>query len=469
MIVSIARALQRLAEDAPDRPCVTHEDRTVTRGEMDRRTNQLARAFADRGVKQDDLVAIALPNGIAFYEAAIATWKLGATPLPVSSRLPRRELDAILEVARPTLVIETADTLDASRFADTPLPDRIASAWKAPTSGGSTGRPKVIVAGTPGTVDLDAEPMFKIRRDGVHVVPGPLYHNAPFTSSCLGLFAGNHVVVMSRFDARRTLALVQEHRADFLLLVPTMMHRIWRLPASERNAFDLSSLATVWHMAAPCPPWLKEAWIEWLGADRIFELYAGTEIQAMTVITGAEALTHPGSVGRVAAGEMRICDEHGGVVPPGEVGEVFMRRPDGTPPTYRYIGAEVKERDGWESLGDMGWMDADGYLYLTDRLTDMILVGGANVYPAEIEAALDDHPRVVSSAVIGLPDDDLGQRIHAIVQLDGDVSDEELTHHLAERVAKIKLPRSYERVAHALRDDAGKVRRSALRQERMRP
>jgi bile acid-coenzyme A ligase len=166
-------------------------------------------------------------------------------------------------------------------------------------------------------------------------------------------------------------------------------------------------------------------------------------------------------------GEIRIVDEEGRSVPPGETGEIYLRRAPDTPPTYRYVGAEAKRLDDWESLGDMGWMDADGYLYLTDRQADMILVGGANVYPAEIEAALESHPRVRSSAVIGLLDEDLGNRVHAIVQADGGVTDAELIAHLRERVAPSKLPKSFERSAEPLRDDAGKVRRSALRAMRV--
>ena len=171
----------------------------------------------------------------------------------------------------------------------------------------------------------------------------------------------------------------------------------------------------MFHLAAPCPDWLKRAWIEWLGPEKVWELYAGTEAQSVTVIKGDEWLEHPGSVGKPIVGEMKILDPDGNELPPGEQGEVFMRPPEGVT-TYRYIGAEAKSLDGWESLGDMGWMDEDGYLYLGDRTADMILAGGANIYPAEIEAALDAHPAVGSSCVIGLPDDDLGNRIHAIVQ-----------------------------------------------------
>ena len=231
---------------------------------------------------------------------------------------------------------------------------------------------------------------------------------------------------------------------------------------------DLSSLKVAFHVAAPCPPWLKQAWIDWLGPEKVYELYAGTELQAATVITGTEWLEHRGSVGRVVLGEIEIRDLDGRPVPPDEEGEIWMRRGPAAPPPYWYIGATARSTDGgWESLGDIGRVDPDGYVYITDRLTDMILIGGANVYPAEIEAALDEHPAVQSSCVIGLPDEDLGNIPHAIVELSKPASDEHLMVHLRQRLAPHKLPRTIERVATPLRDDAGKVRRSALRAERL--
>jgi bile acid-coenzyme A ligase len=246
-----------------------------------------------------------------------------------------------------------------------------------------------------------------------------------------------------------------------------MMQRIWRLPEDVRERYDLSSLRIVFHLAAPCPEWLKRAWIEWLGPERIWELYAGTEAQMVTVIKGDEWLEHPGSVGRPVYGELRILDSDGREAPVGEMGEVFMRAPEGTT-TYRYVGATARTVDGWESLGDMGRVDADGYLYLGDRSADMILVGGANVYPAEVEGALDSHPLVASSCVIGLPDEDFGNRVHALVETTGPVTDDELRAHLGERLVPYKIPRTFERVAEPVRDDAGKVRRAALRAERTR-
>jgi len=352
---------------------------------------------------------------------------------------------------------------------DSPVADRTAPIFKAPTSGGSTGRPKLILSGGPGVYSPPADGAlgaYRTSGDDVMIMPGPLYHNGPFTSSFGGLAQGAHLVVLPRFDAEETLRAIDRHQATWIYLVPTMMSRIWRLPDAVKAKYDVSSLRTAWHLAAPCPPWLKEAWIGWLGADVIMELYAGTEAQAVTVITGAEWLAHRGSVGKVTVGEMAAFDTDGARLPPGEVGEVYMRRPEGAPPSYR--GAEPRTLPGgWESLGDIGSFDDEGYLYLADRRADMILVGGSNVYPAEIEAALDEHPLVQSSAVIGLPDEDLGSAIHAIVQPRPGLTKEALREHLRTRLVTYKQPRTYEFVEGNIRDDAGKVRRTQLRDERV--
>jgi bile acid-coenzyme A ligase len=483
-VISYAEQLRRLAVADPERVAVTDEHRAITRGELDRLSNRTARAFAALGVTQDDLVTIALPNSIEFVAATIACWKLGAVPQPVSFLAPPREVDAIVELADSRIVVGADPASHGARpclprgwspddhpehaepVGDGPLPDATSLPWKAMTSGGSTGRPKLILAADAGLIDPDANPLLLVRRDGAMMMPGPLYHNGPFMWSVTALLAGSHLVLGGRFDAERTLQLIDQHRCDVMYIVPTMMHRIWRLPESVRDRYDVSSLVAVWHLAAPCPPWLKHAWIDWLGAEKIFELYAGTEAQAATIITGPEWLEHRGSVGRAAPGTLKIVDPDGEELPPGDVGEIYLRNAEGKK-TYAYVGAEAKTLPGgWESLGDMGRVDADGYLYLSDRSADMILVGGANVYPAEVESALEEHPAVQSAVVIGLADDDLGKRPHALVHLTTAVSDDDLRAHLAERLVRYKIPRSFERVEAPLRDDAGKVRRSALAAER---
>lgn len=474
--MSMSRAISWLAEQAPEAPSITFEGRTIDRRTFELRTNRLARAYEALGVGQDSYVTIALPNGIEFYEACAAAWKLGATPQPVSSKLPRIERKAIIELAKPALVVGApAEGVAGVRevpagfepdpgLSDAPLPDRVAKSWKAPTSGGSTGRPKIIVSKQPSTTDPE-----RSRMKLTQLVPGPLYHNGPFMFSMQGLLAGAHLIVMSHFDAEQALALMAQHRVQYVLLVPTMMHRIWRLGESVRSRYDLSALKRILHLGAPCPIWLKEAFIGWLGPERVHELYAGTEAQGLTLITGTEWLAHKGSVGRPQGCEVRILDENGNVLAPRQIGEVYLRPNAGPGTTYEYIGAQAKSRDGWESLGDMGFLDEEGYLYLADRHSDMILSGGANIYPAEVEAAIDTHPAVRSSAVIGLPDDDLGQAVHAIVDIaDRELDVEALRAHLTDHLVRYKIPRSFELVRDPLRDDAGKVRRSALRAARLK-
>jgi bile acid-coenzyme A ligase len=479
--ISLGARLSQLAGQRPDRPAVSDEHRTLTWAELDRRTNQMARGLLALGVRQGDLVTVGLRNSVGFVEACFALWKAGATPQPISFRLPPAEAEAVMELAQTPILIAgadfaasrprfDADDLHARGGEDAPIEDRTAPIYKAPTSGGSTGRPKLILSGQPAVFapSPDGVGAYRTSGDDVMVMPGPLYHNGPFTSGFGGLFQGAHLVILPRFDAEATLAAIARWKATWIYLVPTMMSRIWRLPETVRAGYDVSSLRTAWHLAAPCPPWLKEAWIGWLGPEVIMELYAGTEAQAVTIITGAEWLEHRGSVGKVTVGEMAAFDADGARLPPGETGEIYMRRAEGSAPTYQYRGAEARTlAGGWESLGDIGWFDADGYLYLADRRADMILVGGANVYPAEIEAALDEHPLVASSAVIGLPDEDLGSRIHAIVQARPGLTEAALRAHLAERLVSYKQPRAYEFVAENIRDDAGKVRRSQLRAERL--
>jgi len=478
-LVSLGARVSQIAAQKPDAPAITDDTHTLTWRQFDRRTNRIAQGLAKAGVKFGDVVSIALPNGSGFLEAAFGLWKAGATPQMLSWRLPQAEADAVMDLAETPILISNGsvqssrprydvDALAALGADDGPLPDVIAPVYKAATSGGSTGRPKLILSGGPGVVASAGGAMWRTGWDDACVMPGPLYHNAPFTTSVNALANGAHVVVLPKFDPEETLKAIDRHKATWTYLVPTMMSRIWKLPDAVKASYDVSHLHTVWHMAAPCPAWLKEAWINWIGAETLMELYAGTEAQAATVMSGTEWLAHRGSVGKVTIGEMAAFNDAGERLPIGEIGEVYMRQPEGAAASYAYRGASARILPGgWESLGDIGSFDADGYLYLADRRTDMILVGGSNVYPAEIEAALDEHPGVHSSAVVGLPDDEMGATIHAIVHPKGEVSEAELREHLRSRLVSYKQPRSYEFVGEQVRDDAGKVRRTQLRDERV--
>jgi bile acid-coenzyme A ligase len=479
-LISLGRRLALDAHERPNAPAVICADDTLTFAELHRKSNKLAHGLAARGVSVGDLITIGLPNGVDFVVACYAVWKLGATPQPVSFRLPAYELAEVVALSRSPLVIADfthdigrpvvrLDALLPHEGGEEDLPDLVPPLARAMTSGGSTGRPKLILPGGRGEVPLPPDwGMFGLNAQSIAILPGPLYHSGPFLTMMHAIGYGARLVLLPRFDPEETLRAIDQHRGTWVYLVPTMMSRIWRLPTHVREAADLSSLTALWHMAAPCPAWLKQAYIDWIGPEKVMELYAGTEAIASTVISGAEWLTHRGSVGRVFMGEMKAVGDDGKNLAPNEVEEIYMRAIEGAPRTYEYIGSAAKGiTGGWESLGDIGWFDPERYLYLADRRTDMILVGGANVYPAEVEAAIEEHPTVQSCAVIGLPDDDLGNRIHAIVQTRQQVDSNVLAEHLKSRLVTYKQPRSWEFVEENIRDDAGKVRRSALRLERL--
>jgi bile acid-coenzyme A ligase len=488
--------ISALARLGPDMPAVTCDARTITRAELDSTTNRLARAYAERGVSVGDYVTIVLPNSIEWVAAVVACWKLGAVPQPLSPRLPDAEFAGLLQLRHRALLVgrkdprgdrqrgeaghlgqprESQDEIPSVPFnfnpetSDAALPDAVSPCWKSIASGGSTGRPKLIEAGGDSRITPALGYSLGAQEGETTLISVPLSHNTGFITATVGLLLGHHLVVMPRFDAGQFLRLVTEQRVTFLTTVPTIMQRLLPVYRADPNAYDLSSIRRFWHVGAACPPAVKRAWIELLGPEVIWELYGGTELQALTFISGDQWLAHPGSVGLVVTGEMTVLDDDGRQCPPGVVGEIYMRPAPGSAPTYRYIGAGAKTRDGWDSLGDLGCFDADGFLYLSDRRVDMFTVGGRNVYPAEIENALSAHPDVLSCLAVGVPDDDLGQVPYALVHtIEASPLDAEAVQKfLAERIAAYKVPRTVEFVDKPLRDDAGKARRSAVRAEVM--
>ncbi|GAA1746919.1 AMP-binding protein [Aeromicrobium alkaliterrae] len=442
--VPIGRAFTLLAEREPDRPAVTVGQRVVTRAELESLGNRLARTWAAEGVGVDDLVTVSLPNGLDLVLACVAAWKLGATPQPLSPRLPAAERLRLLTAIDPRLVVDAP--VEIGTRDDAPLPDAVAASWKAPTSSGSTGVPKLLRDPNPSTVDPDAVVAPFVPRDVVQLVAGPLFHAAPFTYAMRGLMKGHELVVLPRFDAGEALAAIERHRVGWTMLVPATMARIWRHP--ERARTDVSSLHSVMHMAARCPEPLKRGWIDWLGPERVVEVYAGTEAQGITMIRGDEWLDRPGSVGRPVAGSrFRAVRADGSDCAPGEVGELVMQRDGGLP--------------GWHSLSDAGWVDAGGYVFVADRLDDAITVGGVIVHPADVEAVVDTHPDVRSSVAVGRPDAELGEVVHVVAESQADP--DELLAWVRARLDPEKRPRTLETTAEPLRDDTGKTRRARHR------
>ena len=477
--VPLCSILAHHAANDPAKMAVIMGDEGLTYAQLDARSTQRARYMQAKGVGQDDYVTVALPNGLDFYETIFGIWKLGATPNVVSAKLAQSELEHILELVKPRLFVgkcPRADiiTLDPAfdgyrDLSAEALPVAIAKNWKAMTSGGSTGRPKVIVDAMPAQWN-PLEGFLHQQPGEVVLNPGPLYHNAPFHCITMAMFTGNTIVEMGRFDAQQALDLIEKHGVNWVTMVPTMMHRIWQLGPDVLSRYSLPSLRMMLHMAAPCAPWLKQAWIDWLGSDRVWEYYGTTEATGSTIISGTDWLQRKGSVGRVRPGyELKILDADGRECDIGEVGEVYFRPDTGPSSTYHYLGSPSRLIGEYETMGDLGSVDAEGYLYLSDRRNDLIISGGANIYPAEVEAALEAHPEVRGSAVIGLPHDEWGAVVHAIVQrMDGSQLDEAtLIDFISKTLTRYKMPKVIEFTDEALRDEAGKVRRAALRQARL--
>ncbi|WP_159796259.1 AMP-binding protein [Puerhibacterium puerhi] len=445
---------------------------TLTAGALDRASNRYARELLARGVHRHDLVTVSLPNGFEMLIVCVAIWKAGATPQPVSRGLTPDEQRAVVATARPALTIGLAvDGVPAlleghepgADLDDSTLPDAWARSWKAPTSSGSTGRPKVVVATAPALLDPDAPVAAFLPPRATQLVSGPLTHSAPFTYAFRGLLTGHRLVLLPRFGEHAWLDAVEQHRVTWSLVVPTMMHRLLRLPETERGADRLESLETLLHLGAPCPPGLKRRFLAWVGAERVVEVYAGSESNGLTMIRGDEWLRKPGSVGRPIGGtQIRVRRPDGTEAEPGEPGLVWMRRGDSS--TYRYLGAPTRRtHDGWDTLGDVGHLDADGYLWITDRDDDVIVRGGEKVYPVEVERVLEEHPSVRSAVAFGVPDEVHGQRIEAVVDIgDADVDAETLRAFASALLDRPRRPARVRVVREPVRDDAGKVRRRSF-------
>ncbi|WP_164984044.1 AMP-binding protein [Cellulomonas endophytica] len=475
---SFSRVLAGLAEADPDRVVVVAPDATLTAAQLDRRATRLAHRLRAVGVRRDDLVTVALPNGAAHVVACAAVWRAGATPQPLAPGLDAAERAEVEALAAPAAVVGAPAAtpgvptlpgdlgpLPPRRDAhDAPLPDLWAASWKAPTSSGSTGRPKLVLAAAPALVDPGRPVAEFLPREAVQLVAGPMHHSAVFTYAYRGLLTGHRLVVLPRFGADAWLRAVAAHRVTWALLVPTTVRRLLALPEARRAAADLASLRTVLHLGAPIGPDDKRALLDWLGPERVLELYAGSESNGLVLVRGPEWLARPGTVGRPVAGtEVAVRRPDGTDAAPGEVGTVWLRRGDA--PAYAYRGAPSRRTaDGWDTLGDAGHLDADGWLFLADRADDLVVRGGVNVWPAEVERALERHPAVRSAVAFGVPDEDLGQALEAVVDLGG--ADAAVAADVAVHARRVLGPerrlRRLHVVAEPLRDDAGKARRRAL-------
>jgi bile acid-coenzyme A ligase len=477
--ISYGDRLSQLAAQDPHGLALVFADQQRTESEftwaqLDARANQVAQLLAGRGVVAGSWVSVGLPNCPEHVFTTFGAWKLGATVLPMRWDLPDWERDRLLALAQPAAVVQETSlsprsvSLDEIRDSAALEPAALESGAADPAfaiaSSGSTGRPKLIVVNQPAEVDLDAavNPMVAATDRVIQLVTSPLYHTNGF-SYHQRLLMGARVVLMGRFEAAYAVDLVERWRVNQVILVPTMLRRIADLPRIETRG--LSSLENVFYGGAPLATSTARRWLDLVGPTHFFFQYGGTEGIGATMARGDEWLDHEGTVGRPLNCEVKILDDDGAELPAGDIGDIFMRRTDG-PPQFRYVGSEMPAQtdDGFSTFGDLGWLDDDGYLYISDRRTDMIVTGGANVFPAEVEMALCEHPRIVDAVVVGLPDPEWGRRLHALVEPRPGraLSVDELVTHCKGMLASYKVPKSFAVVERIPRTGAGKINRTEL-------
>jgi acyl-CoA synthetase (AMP-forming)/AMP-acid ligase II len=499
-----------VAGRAPDRAAIimTGSDVVVTFRELEERSSRAANLLRAHGLGPGDHIAMLLPNDEHALEVAWAAHRVGLYYTMVNSRLTPDEAAYVVDDCGARVVVASAaiaplaraliprtpgverrfvlgGDLDGyesyetanSEFGVEPAGDEHEGSPMLYSSG-TTGRPKGVkraLSGAPfGTTHQlvgGIERRFGIGDGKVYLTPAPLYHAAPLSWSMAAQAIGATVVLMEHFDAAACLGAIERCFVTHGQFVPTMFVRMLKLPDAERAAFEVSSLESVVHAAAPCPVEIKRQMIEWWGPI-VHEYYAGTEGGGLTWITSDEWLAHPGSVGPAMWGEIHVCDDDGNELGPGEEGVVWL---GGTGVGFEYHNDPDKTRQaydpqgrGWNTLSDVGYVDDDGYLYLTDRKTYMIVTGGVNVYPQEVENLLVLHPDVVDVAVFGVPDEDLGEQVKAVVQVaaharPGPELEARLIEYCRARLAHYKCPRSVDFDPELPRGENGKLYKRILR------
>ncbi len=483
---------------------------------VNERAARIASGLAALGIGPGTAVAILMRNEISFIECSLGTAMLGAWAVPLNWHLAPPEIEYVLGDCAAKVLLVHADLLDlvpaavlnSGRFAvivaDVPAEVREAygvpavkteapagmtrfeewlaaqPVWEKPPvpapesiiyTSGTTGKPKGVRRNPPtpeqrARLERMREEVYGLRAGIRLLVPAPLYHAAPNVFAIAGAKVADCLVLMPKFDAEDLLRLVEKHRLTNIVMVPTMFVRLLRLPEAVRRRYDLSSLRAVHHAAAPCPPDVKRAMIDWFGPI-IHEWYGTTESSVVAVCDSAEWLAHPGTVGRAIAGaRIEVVGEDGALLPPDQPGELYVGLDFLPDFTYHNRDEDRRQigRNGLITGGDIGYLDSDGFLFLCDRKKDMVISGGVNIYPTEIESALLSIPAVQDCAVFGIPDAEFGEALMAIVVQDGSSSEAAIRAILAARLARFKLPKVIEFRDSLPRDDAGKLLKRRLRE-----
>ncbi len=498
------------AKTYPHKPAIImgNSGEMVTYAELDQRSNQGAQLFRALGLQAGDHIGFMLENTRQFMEIAWAAQRAGLIYTPISTHLKPQETAYILENCGARLFIGSLALADIAQkllaagtqvehfylvngiaegfesweesidmHPATPIADQ-RNGVPMLYSSGTTGQPKGVFV-PPQSNDFDTPPilastiglLFGFGEETVYLSPAPLYHAAPLHYTMMTLYNGGTLVVMEKFDPERALQLIEEHRVTHSQWVPIMFIRMLKLPQEVREAYDLSSMQYALHAAAPCPIEVKEKMIEWWG-EIIVEYYAASEGVGATLIDSASWLTHKGSVGPALMGELHVVDDDGNELPVGEIGTIYF---SGAQTQFEYHKepeqtAAAYTSQGWATTGDVGYVDEDGYLYLTDRKNFTIISGGVNIYPQEIENALINHDKIADVAVFGVPHEEFGEEVKAVVQPMNwvDATDEtalEILEWLRERISSIKMPRSLDFHPQLPRMDNGKLYKRHLADE----
>ena len=481
----------------------------VTYARLNDRSNQLAQMFWDAGLRFADHIAVLMENRVEYFEPCWAAQRSGLFFTCINSHFTADEVAYILDDCDAQVLVTSSTLRDVAlelvdkmprvktrlvvggpvdgymayedaidEYPAVPLDEEL-EGTRMLYSSGTTGRPKGVkykikrlrIGDLPAEMGMMTS-IWRMNQDAVYLSPAPLYHSAPLFYSMSTMRLGGTAIIMEHFDPEDALAAIEKYHVTHSQWVPTMFVRMLKLPEAVRTKYDTSSQKVVLHAAAPCSVETKRKMIEWWGPI-IDEYYAATEGTGATYINSADWLAHPGSVGRSMLGPIHILDEEGGEQPPGRVGTVWFE-PPANRPGFEYHKDEQKTRDsfndrGWSTVGDMGYLDEDGYLYLTDRRTFMIVSGGVNIYPQEAENLLIDHPKVYDVAVFGVPDPEMGERVHGVVQpVEWDEAtqpelERELLAYCRENLAHYKCPKAIDFDRELPREQTGKLYKRLLR------
>jgi bile acid-coenzyme A ligase len=476
-LVPFGRRVRELAQEFGDNTAVTCVSRagirrTLSWTELDERSTQFARLLAGRGLKTNDRLLLGIGNSPELVIAIFAGWKVGATVIPMRPSLPEWESQRVIAAADAAIIIR-ADAMDlfekSLTYPTEPVPDAVAAHASGICSSGSTGSPKVIVRQT-ASLWNPASPKVPIAGSWASVspeqlilTPGPIYHNNGF-SFTNDILAGNPVVILEEFTAELALDVVEHLRVTGFVATTILLQRMSRVP--DVDSRDLSSIEWVLQGGSFLPTWLAKHWMSLIGEQRFFVCYGQSERVGVTACRGDEWLSHESTVGKPYAGtSVRILDENLLPVPVGTIGEVYLRPAGGAKHTYLGNATQAPvTAEGYTTVGDMGWLDEEGYLYLSDRRVDLIKSGGVNVFPAEIEAALSEHPDIADVVVVGVRDEEWGHRVHAVVQPreGASLTAAEVVGYAKSKLTNYKVPRTVSIVDRIPRTEATKINRKAL-------